>query len=133
MDIHDILAGVKTIAVIGLSTDEAKAGYYVPEYLHDAGFRIIPVNPRVTEIWGEIGYASLRDIPDPVDLVLVFRRAEYVPEVAREALALASPPRVIWLQSGIVSPEARALAEAAGVRYVENRCLMVEYRRMSED
>lgn len=129
MDIRKMLAHVQTIAVVGFTKDPVKAGNYVSEYLHDAGFRIIPVNPSVDVAWGEPAYASLRDIPDPVDLVLVFRRSSFCPEVARDVLAMAHRPQVLWLQSGITSPEARDIAEAAGVDYVENRCLMVEHRR----
>lgn len=126
---HDLLESVRTIAVVGFSVDEGKAGYYVPEYLHRMGYRIIPVNPRVAEAWGEPGFATLRNIPDEVDLVLVFRKPECCPDVVRDVLAMPHRPRAVWLQSGITSPEAKQLAEDAGLPYVENRCLMVEHRR----
>lgn len=131
MDYRALLDGVWTIAVVGFSKEPTKAGYFVPEYLHRVGYRIIPVNPRVENAWGEPGYAALRDIPDAVELVLVFRKAEYCPDVVRDALAMVHPPRVIWLQSGIISPEARRLATDAGLVFIENRCLMVEHRRMA--
>jgi predicted CoA-binding protein len=129
MDYRALLDGVRTMAVVGISKEPTKAGYFVPEYLHRAGYRIIPVNPKVDAAWGESGYANLREIPDAVELVLVFRKAEYCPDVVRDALAMTHPPRIIWLQSGIISPESRHLAEDAGLIYVENRCLMVEHRR----
>jgi predicted CoA-binding protein len=131
MDERALLAGVHTIAVVGFSSDEQKPAHYVPAYLHEAGFRILPVNPKVAEAWGERGYASLAEIPEPVDLVLVFRRSEYCPGVVQDALAMAHLPRIIWLQSGIVSPEAEALARDAGIAFVQDRCLMVVHRHMT--
>lgn len=128
MDMTAMLNDVRTIAVVGFSTNPDKAGHYVPMYLRNAGFRIIPVNPSVTEAWGERGYTGLRDITEPVDLVLVFRRSEYAADVVRDALAMPHLPRIIWLQQGIESPEARGLAEDAGLRYIENTCLMVVHR-----
>ncbi len=129
MELREVVRAIHSVAVVGFSTDTDKPAHFVPAYLHDAGVRIIPVNPRVEEAWGERGYASLRDVPDAVDAVLVFRRPEYCPAVVEDALAMPHPPRIIWLQSGITSPEARALAEAHSIEYVENRCLMVEHRR----
>jgi len=129
-DIRALLEQVRTIAVVGFSTDAAKPAHYVPAYMHEHGYRILPVNPKVTEAWGERGYASLRDIPDPVDLVLVFRRPEYCPEVVRDAIAMPHHPRAIWLQSGIISPEAKRLAEEAGMAFVQDRCIMVEHRSL---
>jgi predicted CoA-binding protein len=129
-DIRYLLEEIHIIAVVGFSHDTAKAGHYVPHYLHDAGYRILPVNPRVAEAWGEPAYASLRDIPDPVDLVLVFRKPQYCPAVVRDALAMPQRPKVIWLQSGILSPEAQQLAEAAGIIFIQNRCIMVDHRHL---
>jgi predicted CoA-binding protein len=130
LDLRRLLAEAHTIAVVGLSTDETRPGHYIPRYLHDAGYRIIPVNPLVSEMWGERGVASLRELTELVDIVLVFRRADACPDVVRDALDLAHPPRLIWLQSGIISPEAEGLASAAGVAFVQNRCLMVEHRQL---
>jgi predicted CoA-binding protein len=128
-DYRALLDTVRTIAVVGFSVDEGKAGYYVPEYLHRMGYRIIPVNPKVSDAWGERGYACLHDIPEPVDLVLVFRRSEFCPDVVRDALAMPHRPQAIWLQTGITSSEAKTLAEEAGIPFVQDRCLMVEHRR----
>ncbi|HEY3376890.1 MAG TPA: CoA-binding protein [Armatimonadota bacterium] len=132
-DIKQLLATVRTIAVVGFSNEAEKPGHYVPHYLHEAGYRIIPINPRVAEAWGERGFASLRDIPDPVELVLVFRRAEFCADVVRDALAMAHRPTIIWLQSGIISTEAEGLARAAGITFVQDRCLMIEHRHAHID
>lgn len=129
-DLRAVLQQVQTIAVVGFSSDPAKAGYYVPEYLHGEGFRIIPVNPAVQEAWGEPAYASLAEIPDPVDLVLVFRRAEFCLDVVRAALAMTPRPRVIWLQAGLTCPQGQQEAEAAGLNFVQNQCLMVRHQQL---
>ena len=129
-EMRDLLAGVRTIAVVGFSTDPAKAGYYVPEYLHEVGYRIIPVNPTVEAAWGEKAYGSLRDVPDPVDLVLVFRRPEFCLDVVHDALALQPQPKMIWMQAGITCPQGKEEAEAAGIVFVQNKCLMVEHQRL---
>lgn len=131
MEMREILQTTRTIAVVGFSKDTQKPGHFVPAYLHEAGYRIIPVNPAVPEAWGERGYARLQEIPDAVDLVLVFRRPEFAADAVRDALAMPHRPRTIWLQSDITSHEARTLAEEAGLSYVEDRCLMVEHRRLA--
>lgn len=128
-DIQEILHRIKSIAVVGFSDNPDKAAYYIPHYLHEVGYRIIPVNPRIPEAWGERGYASLKDIPEPVDAVVVFRRPEYCPDVVRDVLSMPHRPQVIWLQSGITSPEAKRLAEEAGITFVQDRCMKVEHQR----
>jgi predicted CoA-binding protein len=129
MEMRELVRGIHTVAVVGFSADEDKPAHYVPAYLHDAGLRVIPVNPRVAEAWGEQGYGALRDVPDAVDAVLVFRRPEFCAGVAEDAAAMPHPPRVLWLQSGITSAAARAIAAAHGIAFVENHCLMVEHQR----
>lgn len=116
-----ILERSRTIAVVGMSTDPAKAAYSVPGELKAAGFRIIPVNPNATEILGERAYASLADVPDTIDVVEVFRPAEEAPAVARQAVKIGA--KAVWLQEGIRSTEARRVAEEAGLDYVEDRCM----------
>lgn len=118
-----LLAEADTIAVVGLSRDPAKSAFSVPANLQAAGFRIIPVNPFADVLLGERVYRSLADIPEPVDLVEVFRPAEQAPDIAREAVAIGA--RTLWLQQGIVSAEARRIAEAGGLAYVEDRCAAV--------
>lgn len=120
---EEILAGARTIAVVGLSRDPAKEAHAVPAVLQAHGFRIIPVHPSATELLGEKVYRKLEDIPEPVDLVDVFRPSAETPEVARSAVAIGA--KALWLQQGIVSEEARRIAEEAGLAYVENRCTAV--------
>ncbi|GHF74023.1 hypothetical protein FHX82_002077 [Amycolatopsis bartoniae] len=117
------LAAANTIAVVGLSRNPAKAAHSVPANLQAAGFRVIPVHPSADVLLGERVYRSLADIPEPVDLVDVFRPATEAPEIARQAVAIGA--KTLWLQQGIVSPEARRIAEEAGLTYVEDRCTAV--------
>ncbi|HRQ40815.1 MAG TPA: CoA-binding protein [Chloroflexota bacterium] len=124
---HHILAETKTIAVVGLSTRPARAGYYVPAYLQRQGYHIIPVNPHLTEALGEKAYATLTAVPHPVDLVLIFQRSENVPPFVDEAIAIGA--KAIWLQSGIRHEEAAAKARAAGLLVVQDACMMVEHGR----
>ncbi|BCJ58737.1 succinyl-CoA ligase subunit alpha [Micromonospora endophytica] len=121
---QQILADSAVIAVVGASRDPSKAAHRVPAEMRRYGWRIIPVNPTADELFGEPVYRSLADIPHPVDLVDVFRPADEAVDVARQAVAIGAP--AVWLQLGIVSPQARQLAEEAGLDYVENRCLIVE-------
>ncbi len=121
------LVNAKRIAVVGLSDDPTRVSYAIAAYLQGVGKMIIPVNPNVREVLGVKAVASLAEIEGPVDLVDVFRRAEACEAIAREAVAIGA--KGIWLQSGIVSPEARNIALKSAVDYVENRCLMVEHRR----
>ncbi|WP_167103515.1 CoA-binding protein [Amycolatopsis granulosa] len=120
---EEILKAANTIAVVGLSRDPAKAAHSVPAAMQAAGFRIIPVHPSADELLGEKVYRSLADIPEPVDLVDVFRPAPEAPAVAEQAAAIGA--KALWLQQGIVSPQARRIAEAAGMDYIENRCIAV--------
>jgi predicted CoA-binding protein len=122
----DLLRNHKTLVVVGLSSDPSRASYRVSAYMQQHGYRIVPVNPNETEVLGERCYPTLADVPGPVEFVDVFRRAEACPEVAREAVAKGA--KVLWLQLGIVSPEARQIAEDAGIDYVEDRCVMVVHR-----
>jgi predicted CoA-binding protein len=120
---EEILANAKTIAVVGLSRDPAKAAHGVPAVLQAHGFRIIPVHPTATELLGEKVYRSLKDIPEPVDLVDVFRPSPEAPGIAREAVEIGA--KALWLQQGITSAEARRIAEAGGLEFVQNRCTAV--------
>jgi uncharacterized protein len=119
-----ILREFRSIAVVGLSRDPSKAAYAIPARLQRAGFRIIPVNPFVDTLLGEKSYASLADVPFSVEVVLVFRPSEEAAAVAKAAVGIGA--KALWLQQGIVSAEARQIAEAAGMLYVEDRCMGVE-------
>ena len=125
--VAQILRGVKTIAVVGLSSNPMRPSYGVAEYLKTAGYRIIPVNPNETEVLGEKAYARLEDIPEQVDIVDVFRRAEEVPAVAESAIRIGA--KVLWMQLGIENGGAAEKARAAGLVVVENACLLVEHKR----
>ena len=125
--VAQILRSAKTIAVVGLSSNPMRASHGVAEYLKTAGYRIIPVNPNETEVLGEKAYARLEDIPEQVDVVDVFRRAEEVPSVAQSAIRIGA--KVLWMQLGIENAAAAEKARAAGLVVVENSCLMVEHKR----
>ena len=120
---HEILELATTIAVVGASRDPNKAGGSVPVGLQARGFRIIPVNPFADTLFGERAYRSLSEVPVPIDLVDVFRPAADAPEIARQAVAAGA--KALWLQLDIRSPEARRIAEAAGLDYVEDECTAV--------
>lgn len=119
---------LKNIAVVGMSKNPDKAAHYVPKYLHEQGYNIIPVNPTTSEILGKTCYSSLLDIPDEVDIVDVFRPSDQVKPVIEESVKIG--PKVIWLQEGIHNPEAEAIAQKAGINVVYNRCMLAEHRRL---
>jgi uncharacterized protein len=125
---EEILRAARTIAVVGASPDPARTSHRVMRYLQHVGYRCIPVNPNADEVLGERCYPSLTDLPEPVDLVDVFRRAEYCAGVAREAAAIRAP--ALWLQLGLRSAAARDVAEEAGMEYVEDACTAVVHRRL---
>lgn len=125
--IDRLLRTVETIAVVGLSSQSTRAGYYVPAYLQRQGYRIIPVNPNLDEALGEKAYDTLFAIPDKVDLVLLFRRPEAVPPFVEQAIEIGAP--AVWMQSGIVNHEAAQRAREAGLDVVMDTCMMVEHRR----
>jgi predicted CoA-binding protein len=134
-DIEDlverILTSYDTIAVVGASGAVAKAAHRVPAHMQRHGWRIVPVNPAATEILGERVYRTLSEVPGQVGLVDVFRPAGQAPDVVRQAVAAGAT--AVWLQLGIVSAQARAIAESAGLLYVEDRCLAIEQRRLGVD
>jgi len=120
---HEILQGARTIAVVGASRDPDKAGGSVPVELQRRGFRIIPINPYANMLFGERVYRSLLDVPEPIDIVDVFRPAADAPEIARQAAAIGA--RALWLQLDIRSEEARRIAQEAGMEFVEDECTAV--------
>ena len=129
MTIEAILRDSKTIAVVGLSGDPEKPSYGIAQALQHYGYRVIPVNPREVEVLGEKSYATLAEIPVAVDIVNVFRRADQTPPIAAEAVAIGA--KCLWLQSGIVSEEAAAIAREGGLLVVMDLCIMVEHRKLS--
>jgi len=126
-----ILREAKTIAVVGLSSNAMRASHGVAEYLKASGYRIIPVNPNETEVLGEKAYARLEDVPERVDIVDVFRRAEEMEAVTDSAIGIGA--KVLWMQLGIANAEAAERALAAGLVVVEDSCLMVEHRRRRDN
>lgn len=125
-EIRQILETAETIAVVGLSDKPERDSYRVAAYLQEAGYRIVPVNPNVTEVLGEKSFPALREVPGPVDIVDIFRKPESVPDIVSQAIAIGA--RVIWMQEGIVHNGAAGRARAAGLQVVMNRCLLREHR-----
>ncbi len=129
--IHELLNNTKTIAVIGIKMEPFQPAYYVPQYMQSAGFKVIPVPvyyPDATEILGEKVYRNLADIPQDVDLVNVFRRPSDVAKHAEDILA--KKPKAVWMQSGIRNDEVAEMLAKAGIRVVQDACLMVEHRAL---
>lgn len=126
-DVERILGYTRRIAVVGLSDDPWRSSHGVAAALMDHGYEIVPVNPTVDEVLGQRSYPSLSDVPGEIDLVDVFRRPEHLPEIARDAAAVGA--KALWLQVGLRSPEAREIAEAAGMDFVEDMCLKIEVAR----
>ena len=113
------------VAVVGLSDDPSRPSYGVASYLKSAGKEVLPVNPNCRQVLGLKCYPSLQDVPGPIDVVDVFRRPEFCPDVVRQAVAVGA--RGVWLQSGIVSDEARRIAAEAGIDFVQDRCIKVDH------
>ena len=126
--VEQILHTYDTIAVVGASAARQKAAHYVPAHMQQHGWRIIPINPHADEILGEPVFRSLADVPEQVGLVDVFRPSAQTPDIARQAVAAGAS--ALWLQLYIASDETRRIAEDAGLLYVEDRCLIVEQRRL---
>ena len=121
---REILTYAKTIAVVGASKDPTKPGATIPMAVQRHGFRIIPVNPTADVLFGQRAYKTLADIPEHVDIVNVFRPADEAPAITRQAVAIGA--RAVWLQTGLTSADARRIAEAAGLDFVEDHCIAVE-------
>lgn len=123
--VSQILQNSHTIAVVGLSSRQHRPSYGVAQYLQSAGYRIIPVNPTETEVLGEKAYARLEDIPEHVDIVDIFRRSEFVPEIVESAIQIGA--RAVWMQEGVIHPEAAERARAAGLCVVMDKCILKEH------
>lgn len=131
--IAEILNTVKTIAVVGASANDVRPSFFVTKYLIDKGYTVFPINPGHAgkEILGRMTYARLADVPEPIDMVDIFRASAAVPAIVDEVLALDPLPKVIWMQVTVRHDEAAARAEAAGIKVVMNRCPKIEYGRLS--
>jgi len=126
--IKDLLRSAHTIAVVGLSSSRFRASYGVSQYMQSAGYRIIPVNPNEQQVLGEKAYARLEDVPEKVDVVDVFRRSEFVPEIVDAAIRIGA--RAIWMQEGVADEAAAQRARAAGLFVVMDTCILKEHRRL---
>jgi predicted CoA-binding protein len=128
MTIKEILERYKNIAVVGLSSQTWRPSYSVSQYMQRVGYRIIPVNPKENEVLGEKAFASLDEVPGPIEIVNIFRRPEFVPEIVEAAIRRKA--RVVWMQLGVVNEAAAERARAAGLEVVMDRCILVEHRAM---
>lgn len=128
MTIAELLRASKTIAVVGLSSRRSRPSYSVSEYMQHAGYRIIPVNPKETEVLGEPAYPDLDAVPEKVDIVDVFRRAEFLPDIVDAAIRIGA--KAVWMQEGVVHDEAAEKARAAGLTVVMDRCILKEHRKL---
>ena len=127
LTIQRVIHSAKTIAVVGLSSNELRASYFVGYYLRRHGYHVIPVNPRETEIFGEKSFKSLTDVPVHIDIVNVFRAPDALPDIAREAVAIKA--NALWCQFTVINEEGARIAEAGGLTVIMDRCLKVEHAR----
>ena len=125
--IAELLKSAKTIAVVGLTDSPVRPSYGVSRYMQSHGYRIVPVNPNITESLGEKAYASLPDVVEKIDIVNIFRRSEAVPEIVDQAIALKIP--AIWMQEGVIHEAAAEKAERAGIFVVMDKCILKEHMR----
>ncbi|HEY7389688.1 MAG TPA: CoA-binding protein [Bryobacteraceae bacterium] len=126
----EILQSARTIAVVGLSGKRYRPSYGVAEYLQRSGYRIIPVNPEETEVLGEKCYPDLDSVPGPVDVVDIFRRSEFVPEIVEAAIRKGA--KAVWMQEGVIHEEAASRAREAGLAVVMDRCILKDHRRFAQ-
>jgi predicted CoA-binding protein len=127
-NIAEILKSSRTIAVVGLSSNPMRPSNGVSEYMKRAGYRIIPVNPTETEILGERCYARLEDIPEKIDIVDIFRRPEFVPDIVESAIAIGA--KTVWMQEGVIHEAAAERARSAGLNVVMDRCILKDHRKL---
>jgi predicted CoA-binding protein len=125
--IIETLRGARTVALVGLSSNELRPSHFVGFYLQRHGYRVLPVNPREQEVLGERSYASLSEIEEPIDIVDVFRAPDAVPAIAEEAVAVGA--KSLWLQYGVISPEGAEIATRGGLNVVMDRCMKIEHAR----
>ena len=128
---QNLLRTCKTIAVVGLSSTPWRPSYGVSEYMQASGYRIIPVNPKETEVLGEKAWPTLDDVPEPVDLVNIFRQSQYVPEIVEAAIRIGS--KGVWMQEGVIHEEAARRAREAGLDVVMDRCILKEHRKLLDN
>jgi predicted CoA-binding protein len=131
--LRDVLTKTRTIVVVGIKDAENEDAYRVPLYMQHVGYRIIPVNPKLETVLGERACARIADLPGPVDLINLFRAPEHIPAHVDEILALPERPAAVWMQLGIQHGESAERLRAEGIRVIQDRCIMVEHRRLLGD
>ncbi len=129
-EIIKLLKESKTIAIVGLSAESEKDSYHVAEFLQQHGYKIIPVNPKYSEILGEKSYTSLAEIPDSIDIVDVFRRSDFILPIAKETLQLKSKPKAFWMQLGITHAEAKEILEKNEIKVIQDECIKIVYAKL---
>jgi predicted CoA-binding protein len=129
-EIRELLSRARSIAVVGIKAAALEDAYRVPAYLQQQGYRIVPVSPKLDRVLGEPALSSLREVREPIDLVDLFRAPQHLPAHADEILAMSPRPRTVWLQLGIRHDEVASRLEAAGIAVVQDRCIMVDHRRL---
>jgi uncharacterized protein len=127
-NIPELLKTSRTIAVVGLSSKRMRPSYGVAEYMQRAGYRIIPINPQESEVLGEKAFARIEDVPEPIDIVDVFRRSEFVPDIVDSAIRAGA--KAVWMQEGVVHEAAAEKARQAGLAVVMDRCILKEHSRL---
>ena len=131
--LREILSQARTIAVVGIKDGQSEDAYRIPRYMQERGYRIVPVNPKLDRVLGEASCASLGEIGESVDIVNLFRASEHIPVHVEEILAMSARPSVVWMQLGIQHALAASQLRAAGIRVVQDRCIMVDHRRLLDE
>ena len=129
-ELSEILTGASTIAVVGIKDRESEDAYRVPRYLQEQGFRVLPVNPKFETVLGEPCVAGLADLQDPVDIVNLFRAIDHIPAHVEEIVAMSPRPTAVWMQLGILHGAAATQLRAANIHVIQDRCIMVEHKRL---
>jgi predicted CoA-binding protein len=129
-ELSEILTGARTIAVVGIKDRESEDAYRVPRYLQERGFRVLPVNPKFETVLGEPCVAGLADLQDPVDIVNLFRAIDHIPAHVEEIVAMSPRPTAVWMQLGILHGAAATQLRAANIHVIQDRCIMVEHKRL---
>jgi predicted CoA-binding protein len=129
-ELRQLLEQARTVAVVGIKDLESEDAYRIPQYLQTHGYRIVPVNPKLDGVLGQTAHASLRDVDEPVDIVNLFRATEHLPLHVDEILAMRPHPKAVWMQLGIHHGHEAARMRAVGIAVVQDRCIMVEHRRL---
>jgi hypothetical protein len=127
---REILSSARTIAVVGIKDSAVDDAFRIPQYMQSRGYRIVPINPKLEQVLGEPALSGLGEVRQPIDIVNLFRASEHIPAHVDEILAMSPLPSVVWMQLGIQNGAAATRLRAAGIRVVQDRCIMVDHRRM---